>query len=401
MNKRVLIIDDDAEFTNLLRGVFEQADYTVHTSDSAEYALRILDSEQIGLVVTDQRMPGEMSGSDLIRQMREKDMRVPVIMVSGYLNDDAIRDMIRQGVQGVFIKPLNIFSLLKKASEIIEKQAKVAARANPDSGTDAASAPSGSIGQIEGLSQQGKTFVRRAVEAAAFKRNLLLIGPPGTLFEEIGRDIVNCAEEPERCVVFGPGEISSGELGHVYSGDNAEKPVTLILKDAEHLEQAEIDQLMELADRQSGLPGSVRMIFCLSDSVESLYDSGKIDEEFYLFLGTNELTVPALRDMPEDLLAIAKREILEQSSNATFDAKLRSLLLDHDWPENMLELRYVIVRAIQLALPMPPIAKHFKAALHPSENADGEADDMRSSLERFLHEEKRRYMAARNHLLQA
>jgi DNA-binding NtrC family response regulator len=396
MNKSVLIIDDDEEFSQLLKGIYEQADYTVETAVNSDAALEVIRNKPVQLVVTDQRLPGGMSGSDLISRMREMNLDVPIIMVSGYLDDDSIRDLIRDGVEGIFIKPLNVFSLLKKSSELLEEHAKGKKKGSGSRDAEAsASGPGGAIGHIEGLSDKGAAFLSRARQAASFKRNLLLIGPEGTLFEEISRDIVALSGESERCVAFKPGQVSREALEKLVEGELSGSPLTIVLLDAEHLSQAEVDELIAFGDEHGGSASSLRMIFCLRDTVESLYDQEKIDEELYLFLGSNELKVPALKDLPEDLVAIARKEILEQSKDATFDIKLRSLLLDYDWPENMVELRAVIIRACALAQPRPPTVRHFQAALNPDTSISQSTDGMRSSLERFLMHEKTRYLAAR------
>jgi DNA-binding NtrC family response regulator len=396
MKKSVLIIDDDEDFSELLKGIYEQADYTVHTAPNSNAALEVIQKTPPQLVVTDQRLPGPMSGSDLISKMREMNLTVPIIMVSGFLDDDSIRDLIRDGVEGIFIKPLNVFSLLKKSSELLEDHAKGKKKsAGSGVGETGTASSGGAIGHIEGLSEKGATFLAKARQAASFKRNLLLIGPKGTLFEEISRDIVALSGESERCVFFKPGQVDRETLEKLVEGELSEQPLTVVLLDAEHLSQDEVDQLIAFGDEHGGSASSLRMIFCLGESVESLYDQGKIDEELYLFLGSNELKVPPLKDLPEDLVAIARKEILEQSKDATFDIKVRSLLLDYDWPENMVELRAVIIRACSLAQPMPPTVRHFKAALNPDASISHATDGMRSSLERFLVHEKNRYLAAR------
>ncbi|NDV61324.1 response regulator [Puniceicoccales bacterium CK1056] len=395
MNKCVLIVDDDHEFSSLLRGIFEQAGYTVHTADTADHGFELLQKEPIELIVTDERLPTEMSGSDLIHKLRELDRKVPVIMVSGYLNDGAIRDLIADGVDGVFIKPLNIFSLLKKASQILESQNKRSGSDVDNSSESEAAAGGRSIGHIQGHSEKGKQFLSRAIAASAFKRNLLLIGPQGTLFEEISRDIVNISSSGERCIAFKPGEVTKESLEKPFGGDNADQPITMVILDAEQLSAEEGTLLMDLVDARGGASSSLRMIFCLSRSVEELYDAEKIDDEMYLFLGTNELVVPAIKDMPEDLLAIAKQEISERSEEAPFDAKLRSFLLDYAWPDNMLELRATIVKAISLSQPRPPQLKHFAAALNSDKGTD-RLNDSRSSLERFLVQESKKYQTALN-----
>ena len=397
MDKRILIVDDDEGFGDLLKGVFEHAGYTVHLCLNAEAALDLLETKTIDLLVTDQRLPGPLNGSDLIGKFREKGLETPVIVISGYLDNEAIRGLIRDGVVGVFIKPLNIFSLLKKASEILEERARAprSAKGLPGS-AEALSSAEGSIGQIAGLSKKGRRFLERAREAASFKRNLLLIGPVGTLFEQIGRDIVASLGGAERCLTLQPGDAGTEDLEGLLRSKYEGQPVTLIILQVEDWTREMIAQIMALMDNHGGASGDLRMIFGLNETVEDLYDSGKIDEDFYLFLGTNELRVPALREMPEDLLEIVRRELSHQfKSYAGIDMRLRSLLLDHDWPENLLELRAILVRAMNKAHPMPPSARHFKAALESGLGAvSPEEEDRRSSLERFLFEEKTRYFGA-------
>jgi len=111
MNRCVLIIDDDQGFAELLKGILEQADYAVRTVFNAESGLEVLQRQTIDLIVTDQRLPGGLSGIEFVSRIRERGIDLPVIMVSGYLDDHSIRDLIRDGVAGVFIKPLNIFSI--------------------------------------------------------------------------------------------------------------------------------------------------------------------------------------------------------------------------------------------------------------------------------------------------
>ena len=388
MKKSILIVDDDQDFSDLLKGIFQQANYTVHTAFSAEQGFELLKTEHIELVVTDHRLPGGITGTEFLAKLREMGVSLPVIVVSGFLNDEAIRELIRDGVAGIFIKPLNIFSLLKKASEVLEEEAKN--KGASGSGKDLPAAKV-EVGQVEGLSETGKTFLRKARAAAAFKRNLLLIGPKGTLFEEIARDIANMAPEEQRIVTMTPGGINKERLEKLFEGESGGQPLTLVLTNAEQYATEEIDTLIEMGDERGGSESSLRMIFCLGQSVEELYDNERIDEDFYLFLGTNELKVPELKKMPEDLLVIARKEIKKQSPETVFDMKLRSLFLAHDWPENMVELRSVIVRAVTLAQPMAPQVRHFAAALNPAQASDPSLNDARSTFERFLIQERGRY----------
>jgi two-component system NtrC family response regulator len=391
MNRSILIVDDDQDFSDLLKGIFQQANYTVHTAFSAEQGYEMLESTQVDLIVTDHRLPGGITGTEFLGQLREQGINLPVIVVSGFLNDEAIRELIRDGVAGIFIKPLNIFSLLKKASLVLDEHEKV--QGTGKNGQDQPARPT-SIGQIQGLSDTGKAFINKARAASTFKRNLLLIGPAGTAYEEIAKDIADLAAEPQRKVTLAPGGVNKERLHELFEGESGEQPLTLILLNAEQFSEAEIDTLVELGDEKGGAQSSLRMIFCLSQPVEDLYDNEVIDEDLYLFLGTNELNVPPLKKMPEDFLAIAKHEIEQQSKETVFDMKLRTLLASHDWPENMVELRSVIVRAVTLAQPLAPQVRHFEAALNPGGEGDAALNEVRSTFERFLLQERNRYESA-------
>lgn len=384
MSKQILIVDDDAEFNRLLTGVFSQAGHTVLTAESAEEGERLHEENAVDLVVTDMRLP-RSSGLDFVHKVRQKSTGLPVVMVSGYLDDDAIRQLIREGVNGIFLKPLNIFSLLKKANQLLEN-------AEHRAGSGQASAESLSIGPILGASEASKSFLRRLRELADFRRTLLLIGPAGSPMEEIAAKVAALGENPWRFVALRAGGLGAEQLEAALGG--SEEPTVLAFLEADALAEQEATAIMDFVEGKGGSGAGLRTIFCLSQPVEDLYDAGKIDEEFYLFLGTNELRVPALREMPEDMLQYVQEEV-DPEGGQRLDMKTRQLLLGHSWPENFMELQSVVLRAISAARPLKPDHKHFHAALYPEgEGAGGSAGAAEPDLGRFLRAERDRYAEA-------
>jgi len=118
MSKKILILDDDVDFNTLLTDVFNQAEYEVISSHDPQEALNLIQEQPVDVIVTDQRMPN-LSGVEFFREIRSIHENLPIIMVSGYLDSDTTRDLINNGVNGIFLKPLNIFSLLKRTSELL------------------------------------------------------------------------------------------------------------------------------------------------------------------------------------------------------------------------------------------------------------------------------------------
>ena len=113
-------VDDDVDFNSLLTDIFSQAGYDVTSELDPQKALALIREFQFDLVVTDQRMPG-ISGKDFLRELKKAQPKTPMIMVSGFLDNETIRDLIREGVGGVFFKPLNVFSLLKRTAKLLEQ----------------------------------------------------------------------------------------------------------------------------------------------------------------------------------------------------------------------------------------------------------------------------------------
>jgi len=81
----ILLVDDDIGVLRSLRLTLSRSGYEVLPADSAEKAIEIWEqhSQQIGLLLTDIRMPGK-SGLELAAILRQKRPQLPVLLISGY-----------------------------------------------------------------------------------------------------------------------------------------------------------------------------------------------------------------------------------------------------------------------------------------------------------------------------
>lgn len=88
MAKSILIVDDNPNMASLLSEMLEVFDYeSVRAGDGAEALEQLVDGE-FSLVITDMRMP-KMTGMELMREVKDKFPKIPVVLISGY----AIGDM--------------------------------------------------------------------------------------------------------------------------------------------------------------------------------------------------------------------------------------------------------------------------------------------------------------------
>lgn len=108
---KILFVDDEPNVTEGLRRALRRAPYEIFTADSASAALQILATQDIDVVVSDERMPG-MSGSVFLSQVRESYPDTVRIILSGQANlEDAVRAINEGEIYRFFIKPFNATDL--------------------------------------------------------------------------------------------------------------------------------------------------------------------------------------------------------------------------------------------------------------------------------------------------
>jgi DNA-binding response OmpR family regulator len=122
MGKSILIVDDEQIIRNVLKRKLEQStSYNVFTADDGEPALEIFRKENIDLVISDLLMV-RMNGIELLRNLKQIDHKVPVIIITGYGTlDDAI-EAIKLGAEDFIKKPFDISEVIATIEKTFKKQ---------------------------------------------------------------------------------------------------------------------------------------------------------------------------------------------------------------------------------------------------------------------------------------
>jgi len=108
---RVLVVDDEADLRDVIRGLLAAEGYEVSTAASGVEALRLLGAHPFDVVTMDLRMPG-MSGRDTLAELRRIAPDLVSVVVSGYStpeDDAAVRAL---GAYDVIAKPFDIDRLV-------------------------------------------------------------------------------------------------------------------------------------------------------------------------------------------------------------------------------------------------------------------------------------------------
>ena len=94
MSDRIcLIVDDEISIRAYLRAIMERARFQSLEADTVGQALRILQKigGRLDVVISDINMPGDMNGVDLAHSVRNSFPDIPVILISGYADEDSVK----------------------------------------------------------------------------------------------------------------------------------------------------------------------------------------------------------------------------------------------------------------------------------------------------------------------
>lgn len=400
----ILILDDDVDFNSLLTDIFEQADYIVTSMTDPIEAVEVFRETDYDLVVTDHRMP-EMTGAEFMKEIKRHKPEVPVIMVSGYLENETIRELIRDGVGGVFLKPLNIFSLLERTGELVE-EAKRLKSSSADT-ADASEERDGSaklgfvFRSFPCKSGASIAFAERLHSLRSFKSTLTLAGEPGTHYRMICEDLRGFHGSADEHFIY----LSAGAFDEVQTLSLIEKAqkedaerTTFVLLDFERMSAGQKTLATKLAKQEEpfdGLEMKMRIIFCLSHDLDLMFDDEQIDENLYILMGNAEVRVPALRECQADIGVMAQQlalEVAREKMMATvprLESSARELIGQYEWKGNFRELAEVLRRVIEQSSSESISASAIRAVVE-----GGELEPLPERLRSFLAEQEADYLCA-------
>jgi DNA-binding NtrC family response regulator len=118
--KTVLIIENDFNVRSALAEMVRTMGHQTLEIDRATRATRILAEQSVDAMLLDLHMPGP-HGQDLLRYLKKKSIAIPpTIVVSGYLKQEGIGELIRLGVCGIIAKPFEAKRLRDELGRVLE-----------------------------------------------------------------------------------------------------------------------------------------------------------------------------------------------------------------------------------------------------------------------------------------
>jgi response regulator RpfG family c-di-GMP phosphodiesterase len=108
---RVLIVDDEADFRNLLVEALDGMGYIVEGAESAEVAVEMVKERHYAILFTDLNMPGGLSGLELLREIQTIDPKTFCILMTGYATTEAAILALKRGAYDFIQKPFKLAEL--------------------------------------------------------------------------------------------------------------------------------------------------------------------------------------------------------------------------------------------------------------------------------------------------
>jgi two-component system nitrogen regulation response regulator NtrX len=362
----ILIVDDEPGVRSALGGVLRDEGYDVSAVDSGEACLEAVARETYDVVVLDVWLPG-MDGLSTLARMRERDIDVQVVIISGHGNVESAVRAIKMGAFDFVEKPLSLEkTVLVVRNALRQRRLEVenrALRARVD-------VPHTMIGESYAMVK-----LRELVATAApTNGRVLIFGENGTGKELVARNIhqmsrrragpfveVNCAAIPDEL-------IESELFGHVrgaFTGAVADRRGkfevahggTIFLDEIGDMSlktQAKVlrvlqEQVMEAVGGSTRIRVDARVLAATNKDLPTEIRAGRFREDLFFRLNVVPIFVPPLRERQEDIplladhfMAMLAREYGRRSK--TFEPDAMIALRQYAWPGNVRELRNVVER---------------------------------------------------------
>lgn len=123
-NAKILVVDDEYEIVDALKHFLSRKGYDVIGVFSGREALKVLEKEEIELVLLDILLP-DLRGTEVAKIIKDKYPSLKIFIISGYADENETLYCNSQ-LEGLFIKPVKMQDLYTKLSEVLDSKEKQA-----------------------------------------------------------------------------------------------------------------------------------------------------------------------------------------------------------------------------------------------------------------------------------
>jgi DNA-binding NtrC family response regulator len=131
MTERVLLVDDEEEYLEIMSERMRARDIEVTTSTSAREALKMIATESYDAVIMDFMMP-EMNGIEALKVIKEKNPEMQIILLTGHATVEKTVEAMKAGAMDLIEKPADLDALSEKIKNAHNKKALFVTKKDQD-----------------------------------------------------------------------------------------------------------------------------------------------------------------------------------------------------------------------------------------------------------------------------
>src|SRR5687767_1337081 len=372
--KTILIVDDDEGMRETLTAMLRR-DYRVLRAATGEFALQILEKEDVDLMLLDVRLPG-ISGFEVLKIVRENYPYIEVIVISVLKELDVAIEAMRYGAYHYISKDFDLESVRTLVANASERQ---------DLSRDVLRLSTEVAEQqhdrefVAGASRSTREILELVQKVAKLSATVLILGESGTGKELLARLIhresgqpnaafvaVNLAAIPRELVestLFGHekgsftgavrqqlGKFELANGGTLFLDEVGDLRYDLQAKLLRAIQENEIERVGGTHPSKT----EFRLIAATNVDIEKAVKEGRFREDLYYRLNVIPVRMPALRDRLDDLPELAR--FFLRRYNVKFRKNVQGIadstmqiLSSYWWPGNIRELENLIERLVAVS----------------------------------------------------
>lgn len=370
---KILIIDDEPEYRDVLQEILNINGYSADTVESGDAGLYALSQTTYDLILTDLIMDNGIDGMEFLSIAKERYPNVEVIVITGYGSVQNAVEAMRMGAFGYFVKshdPDELILEIRKIEKFNQVQTYNTILKAQHFDSDVL---------LQSRNDAFNAVLEIANKVAGNDSNVLLLGESGVGKEVVARYIhkcrdngngpfvtVNCSAFPdslleselygyEKGAFTGAGESRTGrfeaaDTGILFMDEIGEISEMTQIKLLRSIETKEIQRL----GSNRTISSRFKLISATNANLHEAINNGTFREDLFYRLSTITLELPPLRERREDIEDLTRfflTKIGAESSGkiAGIEPELWDFLKQYDYPGNIREMRNIMERLVVLS----------------------------------------------------
>ncbi len=378
---KILILDDEKQFTEELSGFFEGTNYLSYEANTAGDGRRILSKNDIDLLILDVRLPG-VNGLDILKEVKADFPAMEVIIISAHGDMDTVIKAMRLGAFDYLRKPFRFMDIqisIERTQKYLQLQRKLKQMEEKNS-LISKNLECKIDRDFIGVSSQILDVLEQAITAANYPdANVLITGESGTGKENIARIIHHSSSRMDNlfCAVnssaiaetllesefFGHKKGSfTGAIndkmgffevchnGTLFLDEIADMPFNLQAKILRAIEEKVVTRVGDT----KLIATDFRIISATNHDIEKRVEKKKFRLDLLHRLNTLHIHIPPLRERPEDIEPLLTHFVRVYTTrfnkpSLEISKDVYTAMKKYDFPGNVRELKNMTERAVILS----------------------------------------------------